>query len=86
LTSNGPWNAARFKNKQYDKLVAQYVAALDLQAQRTIAGQIQNLLLAETPIVYPYWIDGLTATAPTVGGVNPTSIAQIFLGQAYKSA
>jgi peptide/nickel transport system substrate-binding protein len=85
LTSNGPWNAARFKNPTYDKLVSQYVAALDLSAQRTIAGKIENLLLAETPIVIPYWIDGLTASTPSVGGLNPTSIAQLYLNTAYKS-
>jgi peptide/nickel transport system substrate-binding protein len=85
LTSSGPWNAARFHNTQYDKLVAQYVAALDLQSQRTIAGQIQTLLLNETPIIYPYWIDGLTASIPTVGGLNPTSIAQLYLNNAYMS-
>jgi peptide/nickel transport system substrate-binding protein len=86
LTSNGPWNAARFKNKQYDGLVNQYVAALDLQTQKQIAGQIQRLLLKETPIVIPYWIDGLTASTPNVGGLNPTAIAQIYLNTAYKSA
>jgi len=86
LTSGGPWNAARFKNTQYDTLVKQYVAALDLSAQRQIAGKIQRLLLAETPIVYPYWIDGLTASTPNVGGLNPTSIAQLYLNTAYKSA
>jgi peptide/nickel transport system substrate-binding protein len=83
LTSDGPWNAARFHNSQYDSLVKQYVAALDLQAQKKIAGQIQQLLLAETPIVIPYWIDGLTASTPNVGGLNPTSIAQIYLNKAY---
>jgi len=86
LTSSGPWNAARFKNPTYDNLVKQYVAALDLTQQRTIAGKIQRLLLAETPIVYPYWIDGLTASTPGVGGLNPTSIAQLYLNTAYKSA
>lgn len=85
LTSSGPWNAARFHNTQYDKLVAQYVAALDLSTQRSIAGQIQTLLLNETPIIYPYWIDGLTASIPTVGGLNPTSIAQLYLNNAYMS-
>jgi peptide/nickel transport system substrate-binding protein len=83
LTSGGPWNAARFHNKKYDGLVKQYVAALDLQAQRRIAGQIQRLLLAETPIVLPYWIDGLTASKSNVGGLNPTSIAQLYLNKAY---
>jgi peptide/nickel transport system substrate-binding protein len=86
LTSAGPWNAARFKNPQYDKLVKQYVAALDLQAQKQVAGQIQRLLLNETPIVIPYWIDGLTASTPNVSGLNPTSIAQLYLNTASKSA
>ncbi len=85
LTSAGPWNAARFKNPQYDALVRQYVAALDLQTQKTIAGKIETLLLAETPVVIPYWIDGMTASTPNVGGLNPTSIAQLYLNQAYKS-
>ena len=52
LTSKGPWNAAHFKNSQYDSLVKQYVAALDLQTQKQVAGKIERLLLQETPIVY----------------------------------
>ena len=86
LTSNGPWNAARFKNSQYDSLVKQYVAAVDLQTQKSLAGKIQTLLLNETPIVVPYFIDGLTATTQSVHGVNPTSLSAIFLKDAYKSA
>jgi peptide/nickel transport system substrate-binding protein len=85
LTSKGPWNAARFKNKQYDSLVKKYVAALDLQTQKQIAGQIQRLLLKETPLVIPYWIDGLTASTQGVNGLNPTSIAQLYLNAASKS-
>jgi len=86
LTTKGTWNAARFHNPTYDSLVKQYAAALDLQAQKTIAGKIENFLLQETPIVYPYWIDGLTASTQQVNGLNPTSIAQLYLNQAYKSA
>ena len=86
LTTTGTWNAARFHNKEYDGLVKQYVAALDLQTQKQIAGKIEMLLLAETPIVYPYWIDGLTASVPGVSGLNPTSIAQLYLNTASKSA
>ena len=85
LTSSGPWNAARFHNPTYDSLVKQYVAATDLQTQQSIAGKIERLLLEQTPIVIPYWIDGLTASTPNVGGLNPTSIAQLYLNTAYKS-
>jgi peptide/nickel transport system substrate-binding protein len=83
LTSAGSWNAARFKNPTYDQLVKQYVAAVDLATQRQLAGKIQTLLLQETPLVIPYFIDGLTATKSNVQGVNPTSISQIFLDKAY---
>jgi peptide/nickel transport system substrate-binding protein len=86
LTSTGPWNAAHFKNPQYDKLVAQYVAAVDLPGQRQIAGKIEQLLLAETPIIIPYFIDGLTASTPKVSGLNPTSLSAIFLKDASISS
>jgi len=86
LTTHGSWNAAHFHDPAYDKLYQQYVGAIELQAQRRIAGEIERLLLAQTPIIIPYFIDGLTATTPSVSGVNPTSISQIFLGKAYKSA
>ncbi|MGI8713670.1 MAG: ABC transporter substrate-binding protein [Solirubrobacteraceae bacterium] len=82
LESTGPWNAARFKNKPYDDLVAQYVAAVDLQTQRTIAGKIETLLLAETPLAIPYFADILAATTTRVHGVNVNGFA-IFLKGAY---
>ena len=46
LTSDGTWNAAHFKNPEYDQLAKSYIAALDLESQRATAGQIQRLLLA----------------------------------------
>jgi peptide/nickel transport system substrate-binding protein len=82
LTSGGPWNAAHFKNSKYDALVKQYVAAVDLSSQKSIAGNIEKLLLAETPLVIPYFIDGLSATTKAVSGVAPTSISQVFLRHA----
>ncbi len=85
LTSTGTWNAARFKNPTYDNLVKQYVAAVDLSTQKQIAGKIQTLLLQETPIVIPYFIDGLTASKSNIHGLNPTSISQIYLDKAYIS-
>jgi peptide/nickel transport system substrate-binding protein len=82
LATGGPWNAAHFNNKQYDALVKQYIAAVDLSTQKTIAGKIETLLLAQTPLVIPYFIDGLCATTKQVSGVAPTSISQVFLHKA----
>ncbi|HET8977675.1 MAG TPA: ABC transporter substrate-binding protein [Solirubrobacteraceae bacterium] len=85
LTTHGAWNAAHFHNPTYDGLVRQYTAALDLQTQRQVAGKIETLLLEQTPLIIPYWIDGLAATTPAVHGVNPTGVSQVFLGRTYKT-
>jgi peptide/nickel transport system substrate-binding protein len=84
-TGSGPWNAAHFANAQYDKLVGQYIAAADVGSQKTIAGQIETLLLAQTPIIFGYFYNYLTATAKNVTGVYPTAIGHLFLYNAAKS-
>jgi peptide/nickel transport system substrate-binding protein len=81
----GSWNAAHFNNSQYDTLSKQYVAAVDLTTQRSIAGQIETLLLAQTPIIYGYFYNYLTATAKNVTGAYPTAIGHIFLQNAVKA-
>ncbi|HZT19590.1 MAG TPA: ABC transporter substrate-binding protein [Dongiaceae bacterium] len=82
LRSDGTWNAAHFKNKDYDALASQYVAALDLQSQRKAAGEIERLLLDETPLIISYFYDFLTATTKKVRGVEATAMAQLFLARA----
>jgi peptide/nickel transport system substrate-binding protein len=84
-TGTGPWNAAHFANSQYDTLVAQYIAATDLSTQKSLAGQIEQLLLNETPIIFGYFYNYLTATAMGVTGVYPTAIGHLFLQNAAKS-
>jgi peptide/nickel transport system substrate-binding protein len=81
----GSWNAAHFNNAQYDKLAQQYVATPDLTSQRKIAGQIETLLLAQTPIIFGYFYNYLTASAKNVTGVYPTAIGHIFLYNATKA-
>jgi len=84
-TGTGTWNAAHFANPQYDKLVAQYIATSDLSTQRNLAGQIETLLLNQTPIVFGYFYNYLTATAQGVTGVYPTAVGHLFLYNAAKS-
>jgi peptide/nickel transport system substrate-binding protein len=84
-TGTGTWNAAHFSNAQYDKLVAQYIAASDLGTQKTLAGQIETLLLAQTPIIFGYFYNYLTGTTKGVTGVYPTAVGHLFLYDAAKS-
>jgi peptide/nickel transport system substrate-binding protein len=78
----GVWNSAHFKNDQYDELVRQYVAALDLESQRGVAGQIQELLLEETPIVFPYFYYFLSAAKPNLQGAVSAATGQFDLSRA----
>jgi peptide/nickel transport system substrate-binding protein len=82
LLSTGTWNGAHFNNKEYDGLVSGYVAALDLEAQRVAASKIQTLLLDETPIIFGYFYNFLTATKTGVSGVVPTAMSHLFLQKA----
>ena len=78
----GVWNSAHFKNDQYDELVRQYVAALDVDSQRGIAKQIQELLLDETPIIFPYFYNFLSASKPTLMGAISAATGQFDLTKA----
>ena len=82
LKSDGTWNSAHFKNKEYDALVTGYVASLDLESQRAAAGKIQTLLLDETPILFTYFYDFLTATKKGATGVEPTAMSHLFVNKA----
>lgn len=80
--SHGFWNAAHFRNTTYDRLVAHYIADTDLVSQRATAGDIERLLLDETPVIIPYFYDYLSVTGPNVTGIEVTGLSQIFLQNA----
>jgi peptide/nickel transport system substrate-binding protein len=81
-TSKGTWNAAHFKNPQADQLIGQYIAALDLDAQRGVAKQIQELLLDETPVSIPYFYNFLSAAKPTLKNAVSAATGQFDLSKA----
>ncbi|AZN98014.1 MAG: ABC transporter substrate-binding protein [Mesorhizobium sp.] len=85
LTSDGSWNSANLQNREYDALAKSYIGTLDLESQRQVAGQIQRLLLEETPVLYGYFFDHLTAMAKHIVGVQPTAMGQLFLQEAGKA-
>lgn len=82
LKSDGTWNSARFNNKEYDGLVANFVAALDLEAQKAVAGKIQTLLLDETPLLFTYFYDFMSAARKGATGIEVTAMSHLFLKDA----
>lgn len=81
LLSSGTWNGAHFKNKTYDKLVADYTAAVDLDQQRRYSKQIQELLLDETPILFTYFYYFLSGAKDYVAGVETNAMGHTDVSQ-----
>jgi peptide/nickel transport system substrate-binding protein len=83
LLSHASWNAAHFSNPAYDALVPRYVKALDLQSQRSVAGEMQRLLLEETPLIIGYFPDLLIPIRSDVSGLPPIA-AGLLLDRVYR--
>lgn len=82
LKSDGAWNSAHFMNKEYDGLVSDFISALDLEAQRKVAGKIQTLLLEETPLIMAYFYDFISAAKKGTTGIEVTAMGHVFLRNA----
>lgn len=82
LVSTGTWNAAHYKDPAYDKMVVDYIAALDLQTQQKLAGGLQQKLLDDTPIIFAYFYNFLSATRAGVSGVRTTAMSHVWVDQA----
>ena len=80
LMSDGSWNAAHFKNPTYDGLVAQYVKALDIGSQRRAAGEIEKLLLEESPVIISYFPDLLVPVRKGLTGLPPIPAGLLLSG------
>ncbi|MHC4049411.1 ABC transporter substrate-binding protein [Bradyrhizobium sp. 25ACV] len=85
LRSEGPRNAAHFKNTRFDTLASSYIAAIDFEAQRATAGEIQRLLLEETPQLYGYFFSQLAAVKKGIVGIETDALSHLFLQSAGKA-
>jgi peptide/nickel transport system substrate-binding protein len=81
LGSAGTWNAAHFKNDTLDGMIVDFVSALDIDAQKSAAKAIEELLLDETPVIFPYFYYHLSAERTNVSGIMPTGMGHIDLTQ-----
>jgi peptide/nickel transport system substrate-binding protein len=79
LRKGGVWNAARYNNPQFEKLVNDFYGAPDLAGQRKYAGAIQRLLLKDTPAIYSYFYNFIAASGKNVKGYVPDGMGWINL-------
>ena len=65
-------------------MVPRYVRALDLQAQRSAARDIEELLLDETPLIISYFPDLLVPVRKDITGLVPIA-AGLLLDRVTRS-
>jgi len=70
LGTKGIWNAAHYSNKQFDRIVRSYVAAISIKDQRRYAKQLETILLHDTPVIFPFFYDAISAGSRHVKGFH----------------
>jgi peptide/nickel transport system substrate-binding protein len=81
LVSKGVWNASRYNSKQFNSLAKSFIGAISLKDQRKYAEQIELLLLADTPVIYPYFYDWVAAGAENVRNYYADPLAAVYLSK-----
>jgi peptide/nickel transport system substrate-binding protein len=75
------WNASRYSNPRATSLIKGFLGAIALSDQRKYAGQLQTLLLKDTPTIYPYFIEWLAAGAKDVQGYKADASGPCYLSK-----
>ena len=87
LLSDGTWNAAHFKNPQYDSLVAQYVAAASTsRPSRSSRARSRRCCSTRRRSSSPTSTTSSRRVGTNVAGVVTTAIGHVFLGGASITA
>jgi peptide/nickel transport system substrate-binding protein len=81
LMTKGPWNAAHYSNKTFDRYARSYVAAISLKDQRRYSKLMEQTLLRDTPVIFPYFYNYLQAGSKRVKGYKGDAIGQIYLSR-----
>jgi peptide/nickel transport system substrate-binding protein len=81
LETGGVWNAAHYANKTYDRAVKSYEAAIALKDQKKYSKQIEEILLHDTPVIFPYFYNYLAAGSKRVQGYKADALGQVYLSK-----
>jgi peptide/nickel transport system substrate-binding protein len=81
LSTGGVWNAAHYSNKKFDALVHAYLSSPSFKDQNKAAISMQEILLHDTPTVFPYFYYYLAAGSKSVTGYTADALGQVYLSK-----
>lgn len=83
---NAQWNSSHWQNTDYDALYDQWAAAPDLDTQIDLSGEMEKILWEEVPMIIPYFIDFVSATAQNFTGLEVTGMGHFDVSKGQFSS
>jgi peptide/nickel transport system substrate-binding protein len=77
----GVWNAAHYHNPAFDAVAKQFIGAISLTDQKTFAKQGEQILLADTPVIFPYFYNYLAAGSKSVKNYFADPLGTVYLSK-----
>jgi peptide/nickel transport system substrate-binding protein len=79
LETGGVWNAAHYSSPAFDAAAKGFIGAISLSDQKKFSKQAETILLADTPVIFPYFYYYLAAGSKSVKGYYGDPQGNVFL-------
>lgn len=77
----GIWNASHYSNPKFDAAVKSFLAATTFASENRYATVMANILLADTPVLFPYFYEWLAAGSHSVKGYKADTQGPVYLSK-----
>jgi peptide/nickel transport system substrate-binding protein len=82
LSPKGVWNSSQYNNPEFETAFKAFSASIGVDAQKTAAGKLEQILLEDTPVAVPYFYNFLSAHNKKYAGLSVTGLGQLNLSKA----
>lgn len=82
LSSNGVWNSSQYMSPEFDAAFKAFQASIGVDAQKTAARKISDIMMRDTPVVIPYFYQYLAAHSKKYANMATTALGQVNLTKA----
>ncbi|TMC99105.1 MAG: hypothetical protein E6J05_06820 [Chloroflexi bacterium] len=79
LETGGVWNDAHYSSPEFDAAAKGFIGAISLSDQKKFSKQAETILLADTPVIFPYFYYYLAAGSKSVKGYYGDPQGNVFL-------
>ncbi len=82
LSTGGVWNSSQYSSPDFDAAFKAFQASVGVDAQKTAAKKLEEIMVEDTPIGLPYFYNYLLAHSKKFQNVQVTALGQLFVERA----